>query len=271
MFSSGAAAIDRLLPGGGLRHGMLVEWLGESGHAEASQILCRESRVRRARTANYPHHSSPDYCSAVTLSLLAARSVSRRRRAGGDRSAANFLSAGGRGLGHRSGSAHRRSPAERARRIVGGGAVAALAGGGGDVGERSSGSIAARFAGCNWRPKPAGRWGCLLRPASARGQPSWADVRLEVSPLSVVRSPLHSNHGPRTTDHGRRVQVRLLHCRGGRAGGSAMLEIDDAAYIVREVSSTHDTHPLPVVAELADPAGRSLLGPSLKAGRWRGY
>ncbi len=27
VFSSGAAAIDRLLPGGGLRHGMLVEWL----------------------------------------------------------------------------------------------------------------------------------------------------------------------------------------------------------------------------------------------------
>src|SRR5262245_53430526 len=28
-FSSGAAAIDRLLPGGGLQHGMLVEWLAE--------------------------------------------------------------------------------------------------------------------------------------------------------------------------------------------------------------------------------------------------
>src|SRR3954468_6001450 len=32
VFSCGAAAVDRLLPGGGLRHGMLVEWLaGASG------------------------------------------------------------------------------------------------------------------------------------------------------------------------------------------------------------------------------------------------
>jgi hypothetical protein len=98
--------------------------------------------------------------------------------------------------------------------------------------------------------------GLLLRPPSARGQPSWADVRLEVSPLSVVRSPLHS-YGPRTTDHGRCLHVRLLRCRGARPGGFATLEIDDAAYAVREVSSNHDTHPLPVARELADPADRS--------------
>src|SRR4051794_1478208 len=31
VFSCGAAAVDRLLPGGGLRHGMLVEWLAGAG------------------------------------------------------------------------------------------------------------------------------------------------------------------------------------------------------------------------------------------------
>jgi hypothetical protein len=99
--------------------------------------------------------------------------------------------------------------------------------------------------------------GALVRPAGARGQPTWADIRLEVGPSSVVRSSLHSNHGPRTTDHGRHVQVRLVHCRGGRAGGWAGLEIDDVARTV-QLSSTHDAHPLPVVTELADSAIHSL-------------
>src|SRR3954465_5466837 len=50
-FSCGAAAVDRLLPGGGLRHGMLVEWLagvnGIGGGAGTLGLLgareaCRE-------------------------------------------------------------------------------------------------------------------------------------------------------------------------------------------------------------------------------------
>src|SRR5262245_52378136 len=48
VFSSGVAAIDRLLPGGGLRHGMLVEWLAERSG-----------------------------CGAATLGLLAAREACR--------------------------------------------------------------------------------------------------------------------------------------------------------------------------------------------------
>src|SRR5262245_12070603 len=46
IFSSGAAALDRLLPGGGLRHGMLVEWLAEStgsGAATLSLLAAREA------------------------------------------------------------------------------------------------------------------------------------------------------------------------------------------------------------------------------------
>src|SRR5689334_2365127 len=45
-FSSGAAAIDRLLPGGGLRHGMLVEWLAERtgcGAATLGLVTAREA------------------------------------------------------------------------------------------------------------------------------------------------------------------------------------------------------------------------------------
>ncbi len=100
--------------------------------------------------------------------------------------------------------------------------------------------------------------GVLMRPGSVREQASWADVSLEVGPLSVVRGPLYGSNRPRTTDHGRRVQVRVLRCHNGRAGGPVVLEINDAAQTVREASSTYDTHPLSVVAELGDSAGHSL-------------
>src|SRR3990172_9969910 len=45
VFSSGVAAIDHLLPDGGLRHGMLVEWLAESpsGAATLSLLAAREA------------------------------------------------------------------------------------------------------------------------------------------------------------------------------------------------------------------------------------
>jgi hypothetical protein len=92
----------------------------------------------------------------------------------------------------------------------------------------------------------------LSRPPSARGQPTWADVRLGICPWSVVRGPLPSSHGPQTTDYGRFIQVHLLRCRHGRAGGVAFLEIDDAAYLVHEARVSHDAHPLPVVPKLAD-------------------
>lgn len=86
--------------------------------------------------------------------------------------------------------------------------------------------------------------GLLLRPAHVRGQPSWADVRLWV----VGKSP--------SLFAARRVQVRVLRLRGSRPGGSATLEIDDAAHTVREV--TYDAHPLPLVPKLADPTAASL-------------
>ncbi len=52
VFSCGAAAVDRLLPGGGLRQGMLVEWLGAISGCGAATLgllgareACREGGV----------------------------------------------------------------------------------------------------------------------------------------------------------------------------------------------------------------------------------
>jgi hypothetical protein len=111
--------------------------------------------------------------------------------------------------------------------------------------------------------------GLLLRPASVRGQPSWADVRLEVETKQGDRETKRRDRLVQTFSLSppllvslsgflRQIQVRVLRMRGGRAGRVAMLEIDDATYTVREVTSQHDTHPLSVVTELADPTSRSM-------------
>jgi hypothetical protein len=60
-----------------------------------------------------------------------------------------------------------------------------------------------------------GGLGLFVRPRTAQHEPSWADVRLLVEPLS----------GGGTA--GRRLRIRLLRSRGGADGRQIDLEIDD--------------------------------------------
>jgi hypothetical protein len=99
--------------------------------------------------------------------------------------------------------------------------------------------------------------GTLVRPPSARGRPTWADVRLEVENFGFRISGINPQSAIRNRSV-RRALVHLTHCRGGRAGGYAALEIDDVARTVLQLSSNHVSHPLPMVAKLADSASRSL-------------
>jgi hypothetical protein len=235
VFSTGSAAIDRLLPGGGLRHGMLVEWLAElpgCGAATLGLVAAREACraggmlvvVDRAQTFYPP--------SAVGWGVDPARLIVVRPRSMRDEIWAAVQAL--------------RSPA-----------VAAVW------------TMIDRVESRNFRrlqlAAEAGRTlGVLVRSASARGQPSWADVRLGVglriadcglrigqsNPQSAIRNPKYFLSR-------RCVQVSLLRAHGGRSGGSVLVEIDEAAHDVQEIVTHHDTHPLPVVAELADPATRS--------------
>jgi hypothetical protein len=296
LFSSGAAAIDRLLPSGGLRHGMLVEWLG----GESSRAVERKSsRAVEREGFGYCSTALPLFCSsaAVTLSLLAAREACRE---GGtlvviDRQQ-NFYPPAAAGWGidlERLIVVRPRSARDElwaAVQSLRSSAVAAVWG----MIDRLDSRAFRRLQ----LAAQAGRTlGLFLRPPSARGQPSWADVRLEVSNcgltsadpapgtcrspgapveprisdfglIQTIRNPGHPAAGfagcrvaairNHLTRHSlRRIQVRVLRTHGGRPGGSTTLEIEDATYTVREASSRHDTHPLPVVAELADPADRS--------------
>ena len=239
VFSAGAAAIDRLLPGGGLQHGMLVEWLAElpgCGAATLGLVAAREACraggmlvvLDRAQTFYPP--------AAVGWGVDPARLIVVRPRTARDEIWAAVQSL--------------RSPV-----------VAAVW------------AMIDRLDSRNFRrlqlAAEAGRTlGVLVRPASARGQPSWADVRLGVGTRqgdgetrrqgeAVDRRFSLSPPLLVSLSRSRYVQVSLLRSHGGRSGGSVLVEIDEAAHAVREIVTHHDTHPLPVVAKLADPAAHA--------------
>jgi hypothetical protein len=222
VFSCGAAAIDRLLPSGGLRHGMLVEWIGGVNAGESFN-----------NKAPSPQPSPIGRGSTATLGLLAAREACRE---GGalvviDRRQTFYppaAAAWGIDL-DRLIVVHPRNARDELWAVV-----QAL----------RSPAVAAMWAAIERLDSRAFRrlqlaaqagrtLGVLMRPARALEEPSWADVTLGTE-----------NFGFRISDFGlsgsirnrpmRRVQIQLLRCHNGRAGASAVLEIDDASYTVRE-------------------------------------
>jgi hypothetical protein len=67
--------------------------------------------------------------------------------------------------------------------------------------------------------------GFLLRPLSARREPSWSDVRLRVEA------------GENSSSSKRQWRVEVLHCRRGNSGErSVILEYDDATHAVHPAS-----------------------------------
>jgi len=247
-FSSGTAGLDRLLPSGSLRYGMLTEWL--SGLAR---------------------------CGAATLSLLAAREacrpggvlvvIDRRQTFYPPAAAAWGIDLRRLIIVHPQSARDELWAAVQALRSPAVAAMWAMI-------DRLDSRAFRRLQ----LAAQAGRTlGLLLRPGYVRGQPSWADVRLWVGgkmqnakckmQIANWQASAIENLQFRAPPVGwpcnlqssaRRVQVRIMRCHSGRSGGSVTLEIDDATHTVREVSSSYDAHPLPVVPELADPTIRSL-------------
>lgn len=88
-----------------------------------------------------------------------------------------------------------------------------------------------------------GTLGLFLRPATVRGDPSWADLQLAVHPQG---SPAV-----------RKLRVEIVRCRGGTAGRSIELTITNSG-MVQTVSMSHEsreTHSLSPTAELARATG----------------
>jgi hypothetical protein len=275
VFSCGVPALDRLLPGGGLRHGMLVEWIGaKSSRAEEQQ----NGRAEGRQQLLYRSAALPLYCSSImTLGLLAAREACReggvlvvidRRQTFYPPAAAAWGIDLERLIVVRPQNA--RDELWAAVQSLRSPVVAAMWAHIDRLDSRA-------FRRLQLAAQAGRTLGVLLRPASVRGQPSWADVTLEVRKLqnanctTTLRAvPEIENWGTSSTINNlqfaicnlqsptfRQVQVRVSRCHAGRPSGFITLEVDDTTYTIREADSIHATHPLPVVPKLADPAGHS--------------
>jgi protein ImuA len=242
LFSCGVTAIDRLLPGGGLRHGMLVEWVTvNTSIIKAINQLAPGSAGGSRYDSARKNPGRAGGCSirgAATLGLLAAREACRQ---GGalvviDRRQTFYppaAAAWGIEL-ERLIVVHPQNARDELWA-----AVQAL----------RSPAVAAMWAAIDRLDSRAFRrlqlaaqggrtLGVLVRPARARAEPSWADVTLGVgsrveSQESRARIPALDSR-PLALDLSRRVRVQLVRCHSGRAGGSVVLEINDAAYTVYE-------------------------------------
>lgn len=94
----------------------------------------------------------------------------------------------------------------------------------------------------------SGSVGLFVRPASARGQPTWSDAQLLVTPRRM-------NHA---STFKRRLMIEVVHCRHGAPGGKAMVEVDE---ITGNIGESYETFPLRMAAELAGSSiGRSASG-----------
>jgi protein ImuA len=211
---SGSAALDRILPEGGFRPGTVVEWL-----------------------------SAAQGTGAVTLALLAAREACR---AGGtlvvvDRTQEFYPPAAAR-LGidlARLIVVHVHRPADHTWALdqaLRSSAVAATLAWPDAQGGKLAGQTFRRL---QLAAEEGGGLGLLVRPETARQQPSWADVRVWVEP--VHRRPLAPRAEIRLAERDdydfsagpkRRLRLVLLRCRGGTDGQSVEVEVDDETHSV---------------------------------------
>jgi len=202
--SSGWGPLDRLLPERGFRWGTLVEWLapGEGAGAETlalgtARVACREGGALVVLDSAREFYPPAAARLGIDLDgLIVVRASSQ----------ADAIWALDQSL---------RCPA----------VAAVLA--------RPRALEARTFRRLQLAAEQGGGLGLLLRPESARHEPSWAEVRLLVEPL-----PVAGVGGPR------RLRIELLRSRGGTSGGSVELEVD------------HETPALYPPARLAHPANR---------------
>lgn len=213
--STGAAALDQLLPLQGLKAGGLTEWLSETAEGGLTFALLAASRALRGRegSAIVIIDSERQFYPAVLpeWGIPLDRLVLIRPRRFTDALWSWEQGLRCSGIAVCLGWLSEASPVVL-RRLQ----VAAEHGGG---------------------------HGLVVRPLRALKEPSWADVRWRVTPVPMPVSIPGARHGP---SRGRRFRVELLRCRGQLSGGVADVEFSPhAANPVRVVPAVaHSAHPL---------------------------
>jgi hypothetical protein len=223
--SSGLEVLDRLLPEGGFRAGTLIEWVAEKGSADQLALLAARSALGEDRVLIVIDDEESLYPpAAAALGFDLKRLILVRPGKPARRDAAPEKQTG-------------KKPNKPAAASVE--ALWAL--------EQALGSRGVAVTFCRLQKLSArvfrrlqlsaergGGLGFLVRPPTARGEPSWSDVRLSVEAMSEGDS-----------SSARRWRVEVLRCRRGAAGERfALLEYDDATNTVRPIAPTLPT-PLP--------------------------
>lgn len=185
--STGCAALDQLLPHGGLMRGTLVEWLAaEAGAGETTWALRVAREAARQGGALVLLDSDgtfyPPAAAGLGIDLARLLVVQVARRA------------------------DRVWVLDQALRCS---AVAATL-------ARMEKIDGRDFRRLQLAAEEGGSLGLLLRPSAARGEPSWAEVRLGIEPLPAADAQA-----------GRRWRVHLLRCRGAAEGATLDVVLDD--------------------------------------------
>jgi hypothetical protein len=194
--ASGCPALDQLLPDGGFRRGALIEWLSAGeGTGACTLALLAAREVCQNGGVLVVVDCRRDFCppAAIRFGIQPEQLVIIRAESAADNDWAM-------------------DQVLRSRAVA---AVLAWP-------EKIDGRTFRRW---QLAIEEGGGLGLLLRPATARADPSWADVRLLVEPrLSVSQS------------HERRLRMIFLRCRGGTAGHIVDVELDDETYRVHPVA-----------------------------------
>ncbi len=203
-FSSGCTSLDAILPQAGLTRGSLVEYLAETGSGAtllaliAAREACRERPtlvVVDSRASFYPP-------AAANVGIDLSAVILLRPETGKDYFWALHQSLSCPAVG-----AVLSWPDKLAPR---------------------------QFRSLQLAAESSGVVGILRRPLTARGDPTWSEVRFLVESESSDNSL-------------RRMRVEVLRCRRGQSGASIKIELDD------ETGSIETANRLPMASSLAYP------------------
>ena len=223
LLSSGCAALDRLLPEGGLRRAALVECLAAapgSGAALLAFVLARQAAAAGGAVVVLDEDQLFYPPAAAALGIALEQVIVLRPTRAADHAW---------GL-------------DQALRCP---AVAAVVCWPSKWGDHT-------YRRLQLAAKAGETLGLLVRTAAAGAAPSWADVRLGVSALP---SDVHDAAAVK-----RRLKVELLRVRGGAAGGNALIELDEQTGMLSEAIN-HETRNVHLAASLAPAAlGRRSSG-----------
>ena len=216
--SSGDATLDTLLPDRGFRRGALVEWLGKndaSGAGTLALVAAREALATGGALVVFDRARKfyPPAALALGIPLEQLILVRPRNQADQDWALDQVL---------------------RSRGV----AVAWCAV------ERTDDHAFRRW---QLAAESSGVMGFLLRGPQARGESSWAEVRLGIEPLAGPRDE------PSRT---RRLRVELLRARTGQTGRAIELELPESRAWYHGRDKHHETGALHLAPSMAPAATR---------------